>query len=307
MISHTGFQSTSARRLDRESVPMRLWRKSKKLGIWDPEDIDFTQDRLDWLAMSPAEQDLLLRLTALFQSGEEAVTLDLLPLISVMAAEGRLEEEMYLTSFLWEEAKHVDAFNCFLNKVTHNTADLSAYHGPCYRRMFYELLPEALLQLRADPSPLAQARASVTYNLIVEGVLAESGYHGYLQVMQRNGVLPGMQQVIGHLKRDESRHLAYGVYLLSRLVAEHGEPVWEVIQTQMTELLPTALGMVEESLACYAVIPFGLTADEFLNYATMQFQNRYVRIEQARTLSLEELRTATIALDAQETLDAQEI
>jgi len=53
----------------------------------------------DWQSLAAEEQDLLLRLTALFQAGEEAVTLDLLPLIQVIAEEGRLEEEMYLTTF----------------------------------------------------------------------------------------------------------------------------------------------------------------------------------------------------------------
>jgi ribonucleoside-diphosphate reductase beta chain len=27
---------------------MRLFQKAKKLGIWDPADIDFTQDKEDW-------------------------------------------------------------------------------------------------------------------------------------------------------------------------------------------------------------------------------------------------------------------
>jgi ribonucleoside-diphosphate reductase beta chain len=31
----------------------------------------------------------------------------------VIAQEGRLEEEMFLTSFLWEEAKHVEFFSRF--------------------------------------------------------------------------------------------------------------------------------------------------------------------------------------------------
>lgn len=35
----------------------------------------------------------------MFQAGEESVTLDLLPLIQVIAGEGRIEEEMFLTSF----------------------------------------------------------------------------------------------------------------------------------------------------------------------------------------------------------------
>ena len=95
---------------------MRLYHKAKKLGIWDPQSIDFTQDILDWQHLKDTEKESLLQLTALFQAGEECVTLDLLPLVMVIAREGRLEEEMFLTTFLWEEAKHTEFFRRFLER-----------------------------------------------------------------------------------------------------------------------------------------------------------------------------------------------
>lgn len=289
MTVRTAFQSTSRRRLNHDLPVMRLWHKAKQLGVWDPRAIDFAQDRRDWQRLQPLEQDVILRLTSLFQAGEEAVTLDLLPLIGAIAAEGRLEEEIYLTSFLWEEAKHVEAFRRFLDEVAGDDSDLSRYHTPSYRRVFYEALPEALDRLRIDPSPVAQAQASVTYNLIVEGVLAETGYHAYYEMLRRQGIMPGMQTVVDHLKRDESRHLAYGVFLLSRLVAEHGEPVWEAIQLRMAELLEPALGIIHETFAAYEIVPFGLVIDDFLQFATSQFQHRLQRIERARAQSLDEI------------------
>lgn len=289
MATRESFQTTSARGLDQSSAPMRLWQKAKRLGIWNPSDIDLTQDRRDWQTLSSDEQDLLLRLTAQFQAGEEAVTLDLLPLVAAIAGEGRLEEEIYLTSFLWEEAKHVEAFHRFFDEVADSHADLSHLHGPNYRKLFYELLPDALGRLRDDPSPEAQARASVTYNLIVEGVMAETGYHAYYQVLRARGILPGMQQIVDYLKRDESRHLAYGVFLLSRLVAEHGTPVWDAIQDQMQLLMEIPLGVIQEVFAVYPVAPFGLREDDFLSFAMTQFENRMTRIEKARGMTVAEL------------------
>ncbi len=41
----------STRGLDYESVPWKLWEKSKKL-FWDPADIDFSQDAVDWQEMT---------------------------------------------------------------------------------------------------------------------------------------------------------------------------------------------------------------------------------------------------------------
>ena len=74
-------RSTGRRGLDFDSLPMKLWKKSKKLGIWDPEDIDLAQDKKDWHKLSPLDQEAALHLTTLFLGGEEAVTLDLLPLV----------------------------------------------------------------------------------------------------------------------------------------------------------------------------------------------------------------------------------
>ena len=73
-MTHQQFQSTSSG-LQRHTPPMRLYEKAKRLGIWNPSDIDLTQDKVDWQNLAPPEQDLLLRLTAMFQAGEEAVTL----------------------------------------------------------------------------------------------------------------------------------------------------------------------------------------------------------------------------------------
>lgn len=286
----TAFQTTTRAGLDHSLPPMRLWHKAKKLGTWDPRDIDFTKDAAHWQRLTDEERDVVLRLTALFQAGEESVTLDLLPLILVIAGEGRLEEEMYLTSFLWEEAKHVEAFRRFLDEVTGERIDLDRYHTPSYLRIFTEELPTAMNRLLTDRSPEAQAAASVTYNMIVEGVLAETGYRAYDRLLKRNDLMPGMQEVVGHLRRDEARHIAYGVYLLSRLVAEHGDPVWKVIEDRLGELLEPAIAMIQELFACYDVMPFGLEAEEFLGFAMTQFQNRMGRLERARAQTLEEVR-----------------
>lgn len=286
------FATTSTQGLRRDLPPMRLWEKAKKLGVWNPQDIDFSQDVLDWQGLNDRQREALERQSALFLAGEESVTLDLLPLIMTVAREGRIEEEMYLTSFLWEEAKHVEGFRLFFDTVAQDHTDLSRFHGPSYRHIFYEELPAAMNRLLTDPSPVAQVRASVTYNLIVEGVLAETGYYSYFRTLTENNILPGMQHFVGLLKRDESRHLAFAVYFLSRLMAEHGDIVWQALQERMNELLPYTLGVVNDSYDANeegGELPFDLEREEVLAYATTQFQKRLERIERARGQTLEEV------------------
>jgi ribonucleoside-diphosphate reductase beta chain len=268
--------------------------RSTKYGIWNPSDFDFIQDRQDWLTLADDERDILLRLTAQFQAGEEAVTLDLLPLIMTVASEGRIEEELYLTTFLWEEGKHVDFFNRFFLEVVGNPGDLSRYHLPSYRMIFYQALPEALQNLRHDVSSAAQVVASVTYNMIVEGVLAETGYYSYYTVLRENNLMPTTTRGIDLLKQDESRHIAYGIFLLSRLIAET-PALWDVAQQTMNRLMIPAVGVITEAFACYDPVPFGLKVDDFAGYAMMQYQKRYARLERAQSMSLEEIYRVTHA------------
>jgi ribonucleoside-diphosphate reductase beta chain len=288
MAVREGFRSTSGGL--RDCFPLRLYEKAKRLGTWNPGAIDFTRDRVDWAGLDDLQRETILSLTSLFAAGEEAVTLDLLPLVLAIAREGRIEEELYLTSFLFEEGKHTELFARFLSEVADSPTGLERFHVPSYRTIFYEELPSAMNRLLEDSSPEAVARAAVTYNMIVEGVLAETGYHSYHESLAANGLLPGLCAALVHIKRDESRHIAYGVYLLSRLVAADAS-VWEVIEARMNELFPYALGIVNETFERYedGVTPFGLEQGMFVEYSTSQFRKRYERISRARGKTPDEI------------------
>ena len=73
------------------------------------------------------------------------MTEDIQPFMAAMRAEGRLGDEMYLTQFAFEEAKHTQAFRLWLDAVG-ITDDLHSYLDdiPTYRTIFYEELPDCL-------------------------------------------------------------------------------------------------------------------------------------------------------------------
>jgi ribonucleoside-diphosphate reductase beta chain len=267
---------------------MRLYEKAKRLGVWNPTEIDFSQDRADWEAMDGERRKAILRLTARFLGGEEAVTLDLLPLVLAIARQGRLEEEMFLTTFLFEEAKHTDFFSRWVREVADSPRLPRAPDASV--RLFDVELPNAMNVLLEDRSPVAIARASVTYNMVIEGVLAETGYHNYHRSLAVNGLMPGLCAGLVNIKRDESRHIAYGVYLLSRLVAED-EAVWPAIEQRMEELRPLTQEIISAGYDAYqdGVNPFGLRMDEFSEFAANQFRKRLQRIAKARQSTLAEI------------------
>ncbi|QSO53649.1 R2-like ligand-binding oxidase [Alicyclobacillus curvatus] len=280
--------TTSPSGLRKDTLPYRLYEKAKRLGIWNPRDLDFSQDARDWLTMTDDQQRGILRLISQFQAGEEAVTVDLLPLIMVIASEGRLEEEMFLTTFLFEEAKHTEFFRLILDALNVHE-DLSVHHTPTYRKIFYEILPETMQRLKHDNSTKALADASVVYNMFVEGMLAETGYYSFYQSLEKVGKMPGLLEGIGYLKRDESRHIGYGTFLLQRLICEDPS-LYEYVEQRLGELLPLAIALNQEGLdERNPDDPMSVDADSIMQFSMKQFSLRLEKLQRAKDRTMEEL------------------
>jgi ribonucleoside-diphosphate reductase beta chain len=165
-----------------------------------------------------------------------------------------------------------------MKEVMGSPQNLESYHGPMYRILFYEKLPNALNALWTDSSPAAQLKASATYNMIVEGTLAETGYEAYFNMLEERDLLPGLREGITYLKRDESRHIAFALHFLGRLLAEHPS-LTGYLEEELGILLGDATNIVHEIFDRYGdEVPFGLNREWFLNYAVKQFQNRIQKL-----------------------------
>lgn len=284
---HRTYTTLTGSGLRHDTLPMRLYHKAKKLGVWDPREIDLTQDRQDWQRIPDQFKERLFRLILGFQAGEEAVTLDLLPLIMTMAREGRLEEEMFLTTFLWEEAKHTEFFRRVLDEVIQETGDLHHFRTSDAstsnnRDLFAQELPHEMNQLLADPSPVNQLRASIMYNMIIEGILAETGYQSFFKMLTLTDAMPGLRQGLRLIQRDESRHIAYGVFLISRLIAADPS-LWPIAEARMNELFARVASDQQRN-----------DTPEFLRvYARQQFEKRLGHIKRALNQSPEQIELST--------------
>ena len=238
--------------LDRDSVPWRLWEKAKE-SFWDPKDIDFSKDAADFASFTEEQQIRVASSARGFMVGEEAVTIDILPLIRAISREGRLEETIYLTSFALEEAKHVDFFRLFFDTVGFDPSALQPApttqgngQGGALNNLFNGGLGEIMGRLDTDTSPEAFLDAALMYNQFVEGVLALAGYRGWARLFDSLGgdVLPGFQQGLSLVQKDERRHIAYGTYLIRRIVAEHPES-WAFVERRWEEITGPITMMVE--------------------------------------------------------------
>lgn len=279
------FHSLRPGGLNWDALPLRLFAKGNA-KFWDPADLDFTQDAADFAALTEHEQWGVANLCAQFIAGEEAVTQDIQPFVAAMAAEGRFADEMYLTQFCFEEAKHTQVFRMWLDAVG-LTADLQQHvaDNPGYRAIFYEELPAALQALRSDPGPENQVRASVTYNHVVEGSLALTGYYAWNKICRTRGIMPGMQRIVRHIGDDERRHMAWGTFTCRRHVAAD-ERNWEVVEDQLNRLMPHVRAEIEWQPPGLEQRPFGLETAELESYALDRASRRLGAISSARGASL---------------------
>jgi ribonucleoside-diphosphate reductase beta chain len=279
MLQHTPDLGTSStwKPLRWDSFPARLYRKGKRL-TWDPEAIDFSHDAHDWITMSEAEQKIVLQMVAIFAEGEGAVTTHLTPLLLRIGNQGQREEELYLTQFLYDEANHVEGFDRFLAAVAPNT-DLYTLQTPSSRFLFDQELPATMANLLLDDSLEALAIASATYNMIMEGVVAETGYHTWRTMLGSRGLMPGMQKLVLHISTDEARHIAFGLHLLGRLIRQTPE-LLPVVRKRMKLLLTPALRMLQDLFQSFPQgSGFQLSPMSSIQFALRQFGFRMQALE----------------------------
>jgi ribonucleoside-diphosphate reductase beta chain len=304
-MTRTRSDSLAAGGLNWDSLPLKLF-AGGNAKFWNPADIDFSRDRADWERLNDDERDFATRLCAQFIAGEEAVTEDIQPFMSAMREEGRLGDEMYLTQFAFEEAKHTQVFRLWLDAVG-MTEDLQTYLEPlpAYRTMFYDELPDCLNALSSDASPAAQIRASVTYNHVVEGMLALTGYYAWHKICVERGILPGMQELVRRIGDDERRHMAWGTFTCRRHIAAD-DANWGVFESRMNDLMPLALEATAQGFALFDVLPFGLVQDEFTQYAADKGMRRFGTISSARGRPLAEIDLDYSPVQLEETFAAED-
>lgn len=107
--------------LDRDARSNRYYRNAVERH-WDPADIDLGTDRTNLLDHLQAVDDTedyfdgLKMGLARFGAGEQAVTEDLAPLAVAL---DDVDDQLFVTTQLYEEAKHTDHFDRYWREVVH--------------------------------------------------------------------------------------------------------------------------------------------------------------------------------------------
>ena len=224
--------------------PYLLWERQQ----WRTQDIDFTQDRIDWHERIP-EEERFQRMYGLssFFIGEQKVAEELGPMMRAAPSE---EMRVFLCTQIADEARHVQFFNRFYEEVgvlesdnlQDRLAETSEHVNPEFNVLFDELLKEKVDGLAREPSNLELLVEAVTlYHMIIEGMLALTGQHFIIEYNEDVGTLPGFVEGFNNIARDEHRHVAFGARFLHEM-AQRDDRYRDAIQRTLVECGPPPTG-----------------------------------------------------------------
>jgi ribonucleoside-diphosphate reductase beta chain len=219
-----------------------LWERQQ----WATQDLDFTQDRIDWHERIP-EEERFQRMYGLssFFIGEQKVAEELGPMMRAAPTE---EMRVFLCTQIADEARHVRFFNRFYDEVGILEADTlqgrlvetSEHVNPEFNELFDEMLKGRVNALARRPEDLELLVEAITlYHMVIEGMLALTGQHFILQYNEEVGTLPAFCEGFNKIARDEHRHVAFGARFL-REMAEADSRYGDAITRTMTEVAPIA-------------------------------------------------------------------
>jgi ribonucleoside-diphosphate reductase beta chain len=232
--------------LDYEQL-YNLWERQQ----WATQDIDFTQDRIDWHERIP-EEERFQRMYGLssFFIGEQKVAEELGPMMRAAPTE---EMRVFLCTQIADEARHVRFFNRFYDEVgilqadtlQGRLAETSEHVNPEFNQLFDEMLKSRVDGLARRPEDLELLVEAITlYHMVIEGMLALTGQHFILQYNEEVGTLPGFCEGFNNIARDEHRHVAFGARFL-REMAQADSRFGDAITRTMTEVAPIADGVLQ--------------------------------------------------------------
>ncbi|MFP4632576.1 MAG: ribonucleotide-diphosphate reductase subunit beta [Halobacteriales archaeon] len=274
--------------LERARKPFRYYRNAVSRH-WDPEeiDLDIDRERLAGYDFDDLERDFdyFRQGLALFGAGEESVTEDLAPLQMVLED---IEDEMFVSTQIYEEAKHTEFFDRYWREVVNpveETLGLEAssprddhYFTPSYVELF-DRNQAAMERLLDDDTPENRVRAHAHYHLVIEGILAQTGYYGlhnnFGPDIDAYPHLPGLVEGFANIRSDEGRHVGYGMYRIKHHVTED-DVALEVLNDTVNELMPLTQGIVEESTR--DDLEEGVTREDLAAFAAEKHSERMEQI-----------------------------
>lgn len=248
---------------------------------WNVDEIDFSQDKIDWQGISEDAKQTFLQIASGFHHGERQVEVELGPLFLGIPE----DYKVFLSSHLEDEARHTIFFDRFYREVVGIPGDtiLEVLDGSYQYISETFVGPFGLLSyltdaVRRDPyNRHLHMQYATTYMLWIEGVLALSVMKITLGYARDAGILPGYYTGFTATCRDEARHVQGGIRFIREMLEDDPKLIQDLWETMRTILI---MSSTSSNYVVYE--PIGWTEDrvrQLLGHQTRR-KLRVVGIEQ---------------------------
>ena len=272
-------------RLDQEYQPQKYFRHAGH-NHWDAYDdipqelLDQDRERLIDDGLSEEEFSEFMEALAVFGAGEEAVTEDLAPL---MLALEDINDQMFVSSQIYDEAKHTQFFDRYWREVVLPVAEELGleWQYPTNQEFFgegcismFDKNEAAMERLLTEDTPEIRARAFSHYHLVIEGVMAQTGYYAFDSAFSARGDdisirefpdLDGLIEGMSYIRGDEGRHVGFGMFKVQQLLADGVDEA--AVHETMTDLMPDVMSVIDQFELLFHPEPLA-------NFASEKFQQR---------------------------------
>ncbi|GAA3627618.1 hypothetical protein GCM10022223_51150 [Kineosporia mesophila] len=207
-------EDTPAARDSRLPEPRALYNQWEKQQ-WAIAQVNVRRDHEQWETLRPfARQELLGALNEL-ETGEVFVSRTLSTLVGFAPSD---PDRLFLSTQVADEARHAQFFQDYRLEAV-GLEDAADDDDSAYAQLFEPTLRTSLEQVAATGGDVGWWHTAVVeYHLVTEGILAAAALHLTRRIARRFS-LPALEEGLGNVIRDESRHFTYGL-AVTRQAAE---------------------------------------------------------------------------------------
>jgi hypothetical protein len=220
-----------------EDLLLNLFHKGAKIQ-WTSQDLDWSPP----LKMNDRQREALARLLTPIYFGEQTAMLGASGILPQVVMAGETTAQLYLTSFMMDEARHFEALTRLYRKLGHDPLSL---------RKMPELLRYHHRIRQGD-------RADWAWGILFSDVIAKHFYRAF-GVAQEDPLFGEMSRSI---LLDESRHLAFADHYLRRNVPRMGPDRRQRLVDMRDDLYRLLQAMTERVRADGGA--FGVDGEDYL-------------------------------------------
>lgn len=274
--------SVRTRAVSSPSLPRLVYEEAKDCGNWNPSQLDFSIDRIDWERLQGEMRPPVLAVAVMCFHGQQIQLHNINKFMAAIEHNSTLDESLCLSSLVYESARGLEFYGILLEDIIHLVGDPERFYKPRYRKVIAEQLPAVVDGLDASSSSTDILEALTFSGPVCRGVLGLTGLYVFELMLERLDIMPTTRHALQQQQRGFMRHIDFTTFYIGKLLRQSPR-LWGVVDEAMQSSFEPVIGLVREFFDSYSttVVPRA----EAVTYAVEQFSLRYEQLERTREAS----------------------